>query len=204
MATIISHASAAVAVGLVYPSETKSRAFWDYVVLCSILPDADVVGFVLGVQYGDFLGHRGFTHSLTFAALLGLAVAYFIFPEERTPTRRFWKLAGFFAFVTATHGLLDTITDGGMGVALFSPFNLNRYFAPWTPVFVSPIGLREFLDDHGAVVFISKSRHIWLPFISYRGAMLLISELEYIWLPFWSVAGAVLLWRRFRKPAGSA
>ena len=30
----------------------------------SLLPDADVVGFALGVQYGDPWGHRGATHSL--------------------------------------------------------------------------------------------------------------------------------------------
>src|SRR6185295_8644524 len=111
---------------------------------------------------------------LTFAALLGIAVTYFIFPENRGSPRRFWKLAAFFAFITATHGLLDMITDGGMGVAIFSPFTLKRWFFPWTPVFVSPIGLRDLLSIYGAVV--------------------ILSELKYIWLPFWTVAGGVLLY----------
>jgi inner membrane protein len=44
--------------------------------LCSVLPDIDVVGFRFGVHHGDFLGHRRFTHSLVFAAVLaGVATA---------------------------------------------------------------------------------------------------------------------------------
>ena len=30
-----------------------------------MLPDADVAGLYLGVDYGHWLGHRGFSHSLT-------------------------------------------------------------------------------------------------------------------------------------------
>ena len=40
-----------------------------------MLPDADVIGFRLGVPYGGMLGHRGLTHSLIFACMVGLAVA---------------------------------------------------------------------------------------------------------------------------------
>jgi inner membrane protein len=46
--------------------------------------------------------------------------------------------------VLASHALLDTLTNGGLGCALFWPFDLTRYFAPWTPIPVSPIGLRYF------------------------------------------------------------
>jgi hypothetical protein len=40
----------------------------------SFLPDADVIGFSLGVNYGDEWGHRGATHSLMFAIAVGAAV----------------------------------------------------------------------------------------------------------------------------------
>jgi inner membrane protein len=46
--------------------------------------------------------------------------------------------------VVATHGLLDTLTDGGLGVALLWPFSDARYFAPWRPIPVAPIGRRLF------------------------------------------------------------
>src|SRR5687768_17218569 len=40
----------------------------------SMLPDADVIGFAFGVQYGDEWGHRGATHSFVFSLALGTAI----------------------------------------------------------------------------------------------------------------------------------
>ena len=40
----------------------------------SLLPDIDVIGFGLGVRYGDEWGHRGATHSFAFSIALGLAI----------------------------------------------------------------------------------------------------------------------------------
>jgi membrane-bound metal-dependent hydrolase YbcI (DUF457 family) len=37
---------------------------------CSVILDLEVIGFRFGIHYGDFWGHRGFTHSLVFAAFL--------------------------------------------------------------------------------------------------------------------------------------
>lgn len=42
-----------------------------------MIPDLDVVGFTFGMKYADFLGHRRFTHSLVFAAILA-SLACFI------------------------------------------------------------------------------------------------------------------------------
>ena len=39
--------------------------------------------------------------------------------------------------------------DGGLGCALFWPFDLTRYFAPWRPIPVAPIGM-DFFSPHGA------------------------------------------------------
>src|SRR4029453_1542755 len=39
----------------------------------SMLPDADVIGFSLGVPYEAAWGHRGATHSFAFAVIVGLA-----------------------------------------------------------------------------------------------------------------------------------
>ena len=41
-------------------------------------------------------------------------------------------------FASGVHGLLDAMTDGGLGVAFFSPFDNRRYFLPWTPIRVIP------------------------------------------------------------------
>lgn len=106
--------------------------------LLSMLPDADVVGFSLGVAYGSAWGHRGATHSFAFAVIAGVA-AGLIARACRWPAMRLGVLA---TLVVASHGLLDTLTDGGRGCALLWPFDDTRYFAPVNPIPVSPIGIR--------------------------------------------------------------
>ena len=93
----------------------------------------------------------GATHSLTFAvavaAALGLAAPRFRLARVRT-----FVIAG---VVLASHGLLDTLTDGGLGAALLWPFDLTRYFAPWRPIPVAPIGL-DFLSRYGLAVSLAE------------------------------------------------
>ena len=113
----------------------------------SFLPDADVVGFGLGIRYEDAWGHRGATHSLAFSLALGAAIGV-LAPRFGRPALRTGVMA---AMVVASHALLDTLTDGGLGCALFWPFDLTRYFAPWTPLPVSPIGL-GYLSPYGLYV----------------------------------------------------
>jgi len=50
-----------------------------------------------------------------------------------------------FVLLGASHGLLDSLTDGGLGIALFSPFSNRRYFMAWTPIPVAPINPVGFL-----------------------------------------------------------
>jgi len=57
--------------------------------------------------------------------------------------------------VLASHALLDTMTDGGLGCALFWPFDLTRYFAPWRPIPVAPIGL-AFFSPYGGVIALTE------------------------------------------------
>jgi inner membrane protein len=112
-----------------------------------MLPDADVVAFAFGVAYEDPWGHRGATHSLLFGAAIGAAAAIAapLFGLRRV---KMWLLA---SLVVISHPLLDTLTDGGLGCALFWPFDLARYFALWRPIPVSPLGL-DFLSLSGAFV----------------------------------------------------
>jgi inner membrane protein len=128
----------------------------------SLLPDADVVGFALGVNYGDPWGHRGATHSFTFSIVVGLAVGlaarWFRRPALRLAGARSGQagrtalLAG---LVLASHAILDTMTDGGLGCALLWPFDLTRYFAPWRPIPVAPIGL-AFFSPYGGIIALTE------------------------------------------------
>jgi inner membrane protein len=62
----------------------------------------------------------------------------------------------------AAHDLLDAMTDGGLGIALFSPFDRTRYFLPWRPIRVAPIG-GGFFSEYGLRALASEARWIWLP-----------------------------------------
>lgn len=113
----------------------------------SLLPDADVIGFRFGVRYADTWGHRGATHSIAFALAAGVVV-WAVARLAKLPAAR----TGLFAFaLVLSHPLLDTLTDGGLGCALLWPFSDARFFAPWTPLPVAPIG-RAFLSAEGARV----------------------------------------------------
>jgi inner membrane protein len=155
MPTIFSHPAAALAFRGV-SGELPQRALLAGVLL-SIVPDVDTVGFRFGIPYGSMLGHRGLTHSLLFAALLGLAVALAYPRGERV------RLFTFFSLCVASHGFFDAMTDGGRGVAFFAPFSAHRYFLPWRPIAVSPIGAARFLRHASLLVLQSELLWVWLP-----------------------------------------
>ena len=113
----------------------------------------------MGIRYGDLWGHRGMTHSLVFAAVVAALMAF------RLPSARGdrWKLILLLFIITASHGVLDAMTDGGLGVAFFSPFNPQRYFLPWTPIHVSPIGASGFFTVRGLDVIKSEIVWVWGP-----------------------------------------
>lgn len=173
MPTIFTHALVAAGLGRVLRARRQPARFWWLTALCAILPDFDAITFKLGIPYASMWGHRGFTHSLVFAALAGLLMAYLVWPRQDARPRA--PLALWFAVATATHPLLDMLTNGGHGVALLAPFSAERFFLPWRPVRVSPVG--------GG-------------FFSMRGVATLLSEFNWLWLPTLLAVGAALLLRR--------
>ena len=130
--------------------------FWASAIVCSALPDVDVIGFGFGVRYGDLWGHRGMTHSILFAAAVGIAVGIWL---GGSWAARIGQSLLFFV-ITASHGFLDAMTDGGLGVAFFSPFDPTRYFLPWRPILVSPIGA-GFFSERGIAVLWSELLWVW-------------------------------------------
>jgi inner membrane protein len=74
MASAFGHAFAAITLGNTFPDKMFGWKFWALGIFCSIVPDIDVVGFVFGIPYNSFWGHRGFTHSFLFAIILGVVV----------------------------------------------------------------------------------------------------------------------------------
>jgi len=168
----LTHAVAGLAVGaLVAPQE----AAWPYYLLTlglGMLPDLDVVGFYLGIPYGSPLGHRGLSHSLLFAVVMSLLAAVL---ASGLLAVSWWLLWLCFFLALVSHTLLDALTDGGLGVALFWPLNKRRYFFPFRPIRVSPIGMAA---------------------LGRRGMQSLLSEVYWVWLPLGlAVAGRIILTR---------
>ncbi len=159
---MFSHAVAARGIGACFYRSGTPKRIWLVGAACSVIPDLDVVGFRFGIRYGDFWGHRGFTHSLLFAAVLASVVVLLGFRPALPGLGRI-SLWMYLFLATASHGFLDAMTDGGLGVAFFSPFDNHRYFLPWTPIRVSPIGVGRFFTDRGLAVLQSEFLWIWVP-----------------------------------------
>ena len=168
MASIFTHAVVGAALGAAGKSEWRRKpAYWFAVIFCSILPDIDVIGFGMGVRYADFWGHRGMTHSFVFAAFIAGATAIFI---DNSFAQR-WKIASLLFAITASHGLLDALTDGGLGVAFFSPFITERYFFSWRPIHVSPIGAAAFFSTRGSRILWGEILWVWIPALVFAGVI---------------------------------
>jgi inner membrane protein len=164
MPTIFSHAIFSTALGAAYATEPMPKRFWFLAVMCSVLPDFDVIAFNLGIPYRSVWGHRGFTHSLLFAVLAGCVIAWSAFPQEELATikRSRISLGIFFSVATISHLALDSLTNGGLGVAALWPLENTRFFAPWRPIRVSPIGA-DFFSAYGIQVLANEILWIWLP-----------------------------------------
>lgn len=128
----------------------------------ALLPDVDFIAFRLGIPYSHPFGHRGMTHSLLFAVLVGLLVALGL-RLRRRPVLLDALLA---TLVVASHGVLDAMTTGGLGIEFFWPVDTHRYFLPWRFIPVAPIGGRM---------------------VSARGLSVLVTE-AVVFLPAWAYA----------------
>lgn len=144
----------------------------------AVLPDADVLAFALDIPYAHPLGHRGFSHSLFFAlAIAPLAVRLFL-PGVALRSRDGLGIIAIFFLATASHGVFDAMTDAGLGVGFFLPFDETRYFLPFRGIRTSPIGVAGFLE---------------------RGGPILLNELRWIVVPCVAAAAVLTGLRRWRQ-----
>jgi inner membrane protein len=163
MASAFGHAVLGATLGKLLLPKREYWPYWVVAAICAALPDVDSVGYRLGVPYDSLWGHRGLTHSLLAAAVVaavGTGLGQFRPASRRAPAGR---LALLLFLATASHGLLDAMTTGGLGVAFFSPWDLKRYFFGFRPIKVSPISIRAFLGMKGLRVLASEAIWVGLP-----------------------------------------
>ena len=163
MPTILTHTLIPIVMAKTITDRKMSKRFWLLAIFCSIAPDMDVIGFSLGIEYASFWGHRGFFHSLLFAFILSFLITLLAFRKTSLFSKKWWLICSFFFAVSASHGLLDAFTNGGLGIALFSPFDTTRYFFPWTPIWASPFGIMVLFSFWGYKILVSEIMWVWLP-----------------------------------------
>jgi inner membrane protein len=157
----LAHAAPALAIYPLFRAHTPPR-LWLLGVACAMAPDLDVLAFRFGIPYEHPLGHRGLAHSLPFAALFAALLTFVALPRPRPGVSRLATWTYLF-LATASHGVLDAFTNGGLGVALLAPFDTHRYFAPFRPIEVSPLGVDAFFSTRGAGVLLSELVWVWAP-----------------------------------------
>ena len=106
--------------------------------LLAAAPDLDAV-FLGVIPYGHFFGHRGFFYSPAFAMLLSVSLSSAVFAVARSFTAGAWLTLSVVLFLsTASHGVLDSMTDAGLGVMLLYPGSERRIFLSWRPFCAPP------------------------------------------------------------------
>ena len=172
MASLFGHVAASTAIGYAFfPKQVRPIAL---VVagFCAFSPDLDVLGFRLGVPYASEWGHRGFTHSIAFALVVGGLIGWICtrgfsrtFLADGTSAKAS-ALITWFVLSMASHPLLDMLTNGGRGCALWWPFSNARLFFPFRPVQVSPLTVQDFFTPWGLEVLASEVLWIGFPCVA--------------------------------------
>ncbi len=167
MPTILSHMAVPLAGRLAFGKTVITPGLMLLGLIASMLPDADVILLRLGVPYDSPLGHRGATHSFTFAVFVAVLLSSLWICLNRS--NRQSSIRGFLYLLVCSlsHPLLDLCTNAGHGASLFWPFSTERYFAPFRPIETSPLSLRRFFGEAGIDVLVSELFWVWLPAITF-------------------------------------
>ena len=158
MASVFGHGVVGYTISKVV-NDNNSKLLVFFAIASTVLPDLDVLSFSFGIPYPHPLGHRGFSHSILFALLWSLLIMVTVGKRNKVV----WFSVIFLS--TLSHGILDAMTSGGMGVGFFIPFNNDRFFFPFREIKVSPLGIKDFFSGWGIQVILSEIKYIGLPCI---------------------------------------
>lgn len=135
MPSFLGHAVAGVALGAAFADENTPRRAVALGTFCALAPDLDGFTLFLSLHPGNFLAHRGVSHSLLAAVLLAAVVLLLGFRREQ----RSLRVGVYLLLASISHGLLDACTSGRIGVAFFYPFSASRWGCYWQPFLDAPL-----------------------------------------------------------------
>jgi inner membrane protein len=186
MPTFVGHSLIALSVcaPLQRTSLGKAMSFYYWLavlVIVSNLPDLDVL-MLRWFPYSHPLSHRGLSHSLFFALIAALCITISCYLAGIVHGKiltliLIWLLI---AAVIGSHGLLDALTDGGLGIGLLSPLNVRRYFFPIRPI---PVALLS-----PSSMFSSSMLHVYTVEVALFGPFCLAA-----WLSIADLSGLYIL-----------
>jgi inner membrane protein len=159
MASIITHPLVPLVAATVVGTGLVSWRLILLGILFAIAPDFDVIAFRLDIPYESEWGHRGFTHSIAFAFFCAAVIIPFAPLLKASQPVVFLYLW----ICMASHGVMDALTNAGLGVAFFWPFSQERIFFPVRPVDASPVSIRRFLDGRGLEILQTEIVWLWFP-----------------------------------------
>lgn len=176
--SMLGHVAVGVATARLITPAGESRLLGTRMVLLAglaLLPDVDFLMHAVAPSVGAF-AHRGASHSFAFAMLVGAGIAVAIAPRGG---RRAVGWGLLVSALLASHGVLDSLGESDLGVALLWPISDARFLAPW-----------HFLPNPPS----------WPGLVSALGLMSLAFEFT-VFLPFWIYAFVPR--RRFVPSVGS-
>lgn len=181
MASLFGHIAASTALGYAFFPKQVRPATLLVAGFCAFAPDLDVLGFRFGIPYGSQWGHRGWTHSIVFAVVFGVLAGWMfrqIIRSRETHIRNtsLTYLLLWLVLSTLSHPLLDMMTNGGRGCALWWPFHPDRIFFPFRPIQVSPMSIGGFISEWGLAVLASEAIWIGLPALGLVWAVRLLRK----------------------------
>jgi inner membrane protein len=126
----VAHAAVAVIANQVLARDDRTRTAVWLAAAAAVAPDLDTLAWVVRGDRGLSPSHRGVSHSLAVAVAAAAIVT--ILWHWRRPLQSPARAFSYFALAIASHGLLDSLSSYGSGIALLAPFSDQRFRTPWS------------------------------------------------------------------------
>lgn len=160
MPTPLSHAAVGLAIGTWTAPAPPDMRVCVAAAGCAALPDIDGL-WSLGLPDSSPFAHRALTHSLVFALVAALVVAFLFFSDERWRASR-TRIALVLGLALLSHSCLDALSTYSLGIGVFAPFAAHRFRFPWTPLGRPAGTITSQLIEEGLVVLLPALVIAWL------------------------------------------